>query len=287
MVTHLENGAFARHRVRTGKELDCLFALAHSPHIDLNALGPDGHTPLTRLVSAEPYRYVQAGRNIALTETQHRQRVMDAIRALLDGSRDRNGFHPNARNIDGQAAIQIALRNGNDALASRLLLDPRTDPGAVVTRLIQKPDKLFTLLNPGRPVPQTHVASQMFLVDQLDRAIRFRNPDGTANPWISLALCEYAARFEISDEAQRRASSKETSCVPDAASYAAQALEYSIAFRQVPMFKVAAKSLIHHAPADQAYFNLGGVDVAQRNRDMGRRPGARCHPERAHRAVHS
>ncbi|AQW29938.1 ankyrin repeat domain-containing protein [Ralstonia syzygii subsp. celebesensis] len=263
MVTHLESGAFARHRVRTGKELDCLFELAHSPHIDLNALGPDGHTPLTRLVSAEPYRYVQAGRNIALTEAQHRQRVVDAVRAFLDGSQDRNGFHPNTRNIDGQAAIQIALRNGNDALASRLLRDPRTDPGAAVTRLIREPGRLFRLLNPGRPEPKTHPASQAFLVEQLDRAIRFRNPDGTANPWISLALCEYAARFRISDEAQRRASSKETSCLPDAASYAAQALEYSIAFRQVLMLKVAAESLIHHAPADQAYFNLGGVDVSR------------------------
>ncbi|MCD9227658.1 ankyrin repeat domain-containing protein, partial [Ralstonia pseudosolanacearum] len=263
MVAHLESGSFARHRVRTGKERDCLFELARSPHIDLNALSPDGHTPLTRLVCAEPYRYVQAGRNIAPTEAQHRLRVVDAVCAFLDGSRDRNGFHPNARNIDGQAAIQIALRNGNDALVSRLLQDPRTDPGAAVTRLIREPGRLFRLLNPGRPEPKTNPASQAFLVDQLDRAIRFRNPDGTANPWISLALCEYAARFRISDEAQRRASSKAASCLPDAASYAAQALEYSIAFRQVPMLKVAAQSLIHHAPTDQADFNLGGVDVSR------------------------
>ncbi|CCF97486.1 hypothetical protein B7R77_07405 [Ralstonia solanacearum K60] len=286
-VKHLESGSFARHRVRTGKELDCLFELARSPHIDLNALGPGGHTPLTRLASAKPHRYVQAGRDTAFMEIQHGQRVLDAVRAFLDGStkgrddfrqsssegRDdslqgnseaRNGFHPNARNIDGEAAIQIALRHGNDKLASRLLQDPRTDPGAAVTRLIREPDRLSRLLNPGEPGPKTNGgAGQAFLAKHLDRAIRFRNPDGTANPWISLALHEYVTRFKITDEAQRYASAKDKSCLPNAASYAAQALEFSIAFRQAPIIKDAAKSLLHHAPRDQAHFNLGGVDVSR------------------------
>ncbi|CEJ18101.1 Type III effector protein RipY [Ralstonia solanacearum IPO1609] len=296
-VKHLESGSFARHGVRTGKELDCLLELARSPQIDLNALGPGGHTPLTRLVSAKPHRYVQAGRDTAVMEVQHGQRVLHAVHALLDGStkgrddfvrsnsegRDdipqggsevrndipqgssevRNGFHPNARNIDGEAPIQIALRHGNDKLASRLLQDPRTDPGAAVTRLMREPDRLSRLLNPGEPVPKTNGAGQAFLVKHLDRAIRFRNPDGTANPWISLALCEYAARFQITDEAERYASIKDKSCLPNAASYAAQGLEFSIAFRQAPMIQVAAKELLHHAPLDQAHFNLGGVDVSR------------------------
>lgn len=285
-VKHLESGSFARHGVRTGKELDCLFELARSPHIDLNALGPGGHTPLTRLASAKPHRYVQAGRDTAVMEVQHRQRVLDAVSVLLDGStkgrddfrqrssqgRDdvrpvgseaRNGFHPNARNIDGEAAIQIALRNGNDKLASRLLRDPRTDPGAVVTRLIRDPGRLSRLLKPGAPEPKTNAAGVAFVVEQLDRAIRFRNPDGTANPWVSLALCEYAARFQITDEAQRYASVKDKSCLPNAASYAAQGLEFSIAFRQAPTMRVAARELLHHAPMDQAHFNLGGVDVSR------------------------
>ncbi|WP_197341421.1 ankyrin repeat domain-containing protein [Ralstonia solanacearum] len=285
-VKHLESGSFARHGVRTGKELDCLFELARSPHIDLNALGPGGHTPLTRLASAKPHRYVQAGRDTAVMEVQHGQRVLAAVHAFLDGStkgrddfrqrssqgRDdvrpvgseaRNGFHPNARNIDGEAAIQIALRNGNDKLASRLLRDPRTDPGAVVTRLIRDPGRLSRLLKPGAPEPKTNAAGVAFVVEQLDRAIRFRNPDGTANPWVSLALCEYAARFQITDEAQRYASVKDTSCLPNAASYAAQGLEFSIAFRQAPTMRVAARELLHHAPMDQAHFNLGGVDVSR------------------------
>ncbi|MDB0569160.1 ankyrin repeat domain-containing protein [Ralstonia solanacearum] len=285
-VKHLESGSFARHGVRTGKELDCLFELARSPHINLNALGPGGHTPLTRLASAKPHRYVQAGRDTAVMEVQHRQRVLDAVSVLLDGStkgrddfrqrssqgRDdvrpvgseaRNGFHPNARNIDGEAAIQIALRNGNDKLASRLLRDPRTDPGAVVTRLIRDPGRLSRLLKPGAPEPKTNAAGVAFVVEQLDRAIRFRNPDGTANPWVSLALCEYAARFQITDEAQRYASVKDKSCLPNAASYAAQGLEFSIAFRQAPTMRVAARELLHHAPMDQAHFNLGGVDVSR------------------------
>lgn len=285
-VKHLESGSFARHGVRTGKELDCLFELARSPHIDLNALGPGGHTPLTRLVSAKPHRYVQAGRDTAVMEVQHGQRVLAAVHAFLDGStkgrddfrqrssqgRDdvrpvgseaRNGFHPNARNIDGEAAIQIALRNGNDKLASRLLRDPRTDPGAVVTRLIRDPGRLSRLLKPGAPEPKTNAAGVAFVVEQLDRAIRFRNPDGTANPWVSLALCEYAARFQITDEAQRYASVKDKSCLPNAASYAAQGLEFSIAFRQAPTMRVAARELLHHAPMDQAHFNLGGVDVSR------------------------
>ncbi len=285
-VKHLESGSFARHGVRTGKELNCLFELARSPHIDLNALGPGGHTPLTRLASAKPHRYVQAGRDTAVMEVQHRQRVLDAVSVLLDGStkgrddfrqrssqgRDdvrpvgseaRNGFHPNARNIDGEAAIQIALRNGNDKLASRLLRDPRTDPGAVVTRLIRDPGRLSRLLKPGAPEPKTNAAGVAFVVEQLDRAIRFRNPDGTANPWVSLALCEYAARFQITDEAQRYASVKDKSCLPNAASYAAQGLEFSIAFRQAPTMRVAARELLHHAPMDQAHFNLGGVDVSR------------------------
>ncbi|MGH1507078.1 ankyrin repeat domain-containing protein [Ralstonia solanacearum] len=285
-VKHLESGSFARHGVRTGKELDCLFELARSPQIDLNALGPGGHTPLTRLASAKPHRYVQAGRDTAVMEVQHRQRVLDAVSVLLDGStkgrddfrqrssqgRDdvrpvgseaRNGFHPNARNIDGEAAIQIALRNGNDKLASRLLRDPRTDPGAVVTRLIRDPGRLSRLLKPGAPEPKTNAAGVAFVVEQLDRAIRFRNPDGTANPWVSLALCEYAARFQITDEAQRYASVKDKSCLPNAASYAAQGLEFSIAFRQAPTMRVAARELLHHAPMDQAHFNLGGVDVSR------------------------
>ncbi|MHA6879477.1 ankyrin repeat domain-containing protein [Ralstonia pseudosolanacearum] len=262
-VAHLESGSFTRHRVRTGKELDCLFELARSPHIDLNALGPGGHTPLTRLACAKPHRYVQAGRDTAFTELQHRQRVLDATRAFLQGSSGRNGFNPNARNIDGQVAVQIALRNGNDALASRLLQDPRTDPGAAVTRLLDKPFRLAKLLNPRGPEPQTHGAGQAFLVAQLERSIRFRNPDGAANPWISLALCEYAARFAITDEGRRYASAKDQACRPNAASYAAQALEFSIAFQQAPMIKVAAQSLIHHAPQDQAHFNLGGVDVSR------------------------
>ncbi|MBB6592276.1 ankyrin repeat domain-containing protein [Ralstonia solanacearum] len=285
-VKHLESGSFARHGVRTGKELDCLFELARSPHIDLNALGPGGHTPLTRLVSAKPHRYVQAGRDTAVMEVQHGQRVLAAVSVLLDGStkgrddfrqrssqgRDdvrpvgseaRNGFHPNARNIDGEAAIQIALRNGNDKLASRLLRDPRTDPGAVVTRLIRDPGRLSRLLKPGAPEPKTNAAGVAFVVEQLDRAIRFRNPDGTANPWVSLALCEYAARFQITDEAQRYASVKDKSCLPNAASYAAQGLEFSIAFRQAPTMRVAARELLHHAPMDQAHFNLGGVDVSR------------------------
>ncbi len=285
-VKHLESGSFARHGVRTGKELNCLFELARSPQIDLNALGPGGHTPLTRLASAKPHRYVQAGRDTAVMEVQHRQRVLDAVSVLLDGStkgrddfrqrssqgRDdvrpvgseaRNGFHPNARNIDGEAAIQIALRNGNDKLASRLLRDPRTDPGAVVTRLIRDPGRLSRLLKPGAPEPKTNAAGVAFVVEQLDRAIRFRNPDGTANPWVSLALCEYAARFQITDEAQRYASVKDKSCLPNAASYAAQGLEFSIAFRQAPTMRVAARELLHHAPMDQAHFNLGGVDVSR------------------------
>ncbi len=285
-VKHLESGSFARHGVRTGKELDCLFELARSPQIDLNALGPGGHTPLTRLVSAKPHRYVQAGRDTAVMEVQHGQRVLAAVHAFLDGSakgradflqsssevRDdslqgssevRNGFHPNARNIDGEAPIQIALRHGNDKLASRLLQDPRTDPGAAVTRLMREPDRLSRLLKPGEPEPKTNGAGQAFLVKHLDRAIRFRNPDGTANPWISLALCEYAARFQITDEAERYASIKDKSCLPNAASYAAQGLEFSIAFRQAPMIQVAAKELLHHAPLDQAHFNLGGVDVSR------------------------
>ncbi|WP_197326527.1 ankyrin repeat domain-containing protein [Ralstonia solanacearum] len=285
-VKHLESGSFARHGVRTGKELDCLLELARSPQIDLNALGPGGHTPLTRLVSAKPHRYVQAGRDTAVMEVQHGQRVLHAVHALLDGStkgrddfvrsnsegRDdipqggsevRNGFHPNARNIDGEAPIQIALRHGNDKLASRLLQDPRTDPGAAVTRLMREPDRLSRLLKPGEPEPKTNGAGQAFLVKHLDRAIRFRNPDGTANPWISLALCEYAARFQITDEAERYASIKDKSCLPNAASYAAQGLEFSIAFRQAPMIQVAAKELLHHAPLDQAHFNLGGVDVSR------------------------
>lgn len=285
-VKHLESGSFARHGVRTGKELNCLFELARSPQIDLNALGPGGHTPLTRLASAKQHRYVQAGRDTAVMEVQHRQRVLDAVSVLLDGStkgrddfrqrssqgRDdvrpvgseaRNGFHPNARNIDGEAAIQIALRNGNDKLASRLLRDPRTDPGAVVTRLIRDPGRLSRLLKPGAPEPKTNAAGVAFVVEQLDRAIRFRNPDGTANPWVSLALCEYAARFQITDEAQRYASVKDKSCLPNAASYAAQGLEFSIAFRQAPTMRVAARELLHHAPMDQAHFNLGGVDVSR------------------------
>ncbi len=277
MVAHLGSGSFVRHRGRTHKERDCLFELARSPHIDLNALGPSGHTPLTRLASVQPHVHVQAGRNIAMfTGVEHRQRVVDAVRALLKASENRNGvnqnarnidgenrndFNPNARNIDGQAALQIALRGGNDALAIALLRDPRTDPGAAVTLLARKPDSLFRLLNPGRPVPKTRAASQAFLVEQLDRTIRFRNPDGTANPWISLALCEYASRFAISDEARRRASSTDPSCLPNAASYAALGLEFAIAFRQAPVMKLAAESLIHHAPPDQAFFNLGGVDV--------------------------
>ncbi|WP_055325567.1 ankyrin repeat domain-containing protein [Ralstonia solanacearum] len=285
-VKHLESGSFARNGVRTGKELDCLFELARSPHIDLNALGPGGHTPLTRLVSAKPHRYVQAGRDTAVMEVPHGQRVLYAVGVLLDGStkgrddfrqsssegRDdplqgnseaRNGFHPNARNIDGEAPIQIALRHGNDRLASRLLQDPRTDPGAAVTRLMREPDRLSRLLNPGGAVPKTNGAGQAFLVKHLDRAIRFRNPDGTANPWISLALCEYAARFRITDEAQRYASAEDKSCLPNAASYAAQGLEFSIAFRQAPVIQVAAKELLHQAPMDQAHFNLGGVDVSR------------------------
>ncbi|MEF9417094.1 ankyrin repeat domain-containing protein [Ralstonia sp. SM1864_UCD524_TZ4] len=263
-VEHLESGSFARHRVRTGKELDCLFELARSPHIDLNVIGPGGHTPLTRLACAKPHRYVQAGRDTTFTEIQHKQRVVDAVRAFLQGSSEgRNGFNPNARNIDGQVAVQIALRNGHDALASRLLQDPRTDPGAAVTRLIGKPGRLSRLLNPGGAEPKTHGAGQAFLVEQLERSIRFRNPDGTANPWISLALCEYAARFEITAEAQRRASAENRSCRPDAASYAAQALEFSMAFQQAPIIKVAAQALIHHAPRHQAHFNLGGIDVSR------------------------
>ncbi len=285
-VKHLESGSFARHGVRTGKELDCLFELARSPHIDLNALGPGGHTPLTRLVSAKPHRYVQAGRDTAVMEVQHGQRVLAAVHAFLDGSakgradflqsssevRDdslqgssevRNGFHPNARNIDGEAPIQIALRHGNDKLASRLLQDPRTDPGAAVTRLMREPGRLSRLLKPGAPEPKTNAAGVAFVVEQLDRAIRFRNPDGTANPWVSLALCEYAARFQITDEAQRYASVKDKSCLPNAASYAAQGLEFSIAFRQAPTMRVAARELLHHAPMDQAHFNLGGVDVSR------------------------
>ncbi|AYB52735.2 ankyrin repeat domain-containing protein [Ralstonia solanacearum] len=285
-VKHLESGSFARNRVRTGKELNCLFELARSPQIDLNALGPGGHTPLTRLVSAKPHRYVQAGRDTALMEVQHRQRVLDAVSVLLDGStkgrddfrqrssqgRDdvrpvgseaRNGFHPNARNIDGEAAIQIALRHGSDKLASRLLDDSRADPGAAVTRLMREPERLSRLLKPKEPVPKTHTAGLAFVVKELDRAIRFRNPDGTANPWISLALCEYAARFRITDEAQRYASVEDKLCRPNAASYAAQGLEFSIAFRQAPTMRVAARELLHHAPMDQAHFNLGGVDVSR------------------------
>jgi len=263
MLEHLEGGSVARYRMRSGKESACLMELARSPQINLDARSPGGHTPLTRLASARPHWNGVAGLDATLRDVQYKRCVLDGVRAILEGSKDSNSFHPNARNIDGQAAIQIALRNQNDAMVTALLRDPRTDPGAVVTRLFREPNRLFRLVNPGRPVPKTDFSRQVFLMEQLDRAIRFRNPDGTANPWISQALCEYAARFAISDEAQRRASSPAAECLPDATSYATLALEFAIAFRQTPMMKVAAQALIHHAPAGQSYVNVDGVDVSR------------------------
>ncbi|MDO3519405.1 ankyrin repeat domain-containing protein [Ralstonia nicotianae] len=264
LVRHLERGSFdGRHSARTRKELDCLSALARAPHIDLNALGPGGHTPLTRLACAETPRAMMPGLDTMLTVMEYHRYLGKAVKTILRESQGRNDFNPNARNIDGQAAIQVALRHGKDDLVTLLARDPRSDPGALVTRLIRAPIMLFELLNPDLEPPSTRSGSEVFLIEQLTKAIRFRNPDGTANPWISRALCEYVQRFELVKLDQPRPVRGAASCQLDAASYAAQALEYSLAFRQVPMIQRAAGQLIHHAPAHQMFFNVGGVEVSR------------------------
>ena len=186
--------------------------------------------------------------------------ALDWGRMLL---RDRR-TDPNVDDVlPGRTLLLAAAELGKLDWAQMLYQDKRTDHNALATLLTLDPRTVHTIVGSDRPIPHGPAgehALRAFKEDMLARWADTRRADGKRWPKSTITNMRLG---EVLAERERQGASSSSDCRPGAVFRFGLALELALEHAELIHAKEAAGLLLRHAPRDQQYFNLRGVDVSR------------------------
>ena len=178
---------------------------------------------------------------------------------LRDGRTD-----PNVADIlPGRTLLLGAAERGKLDFAQMLYRDKRTDRNALATLLTLDPRAVLAIVD-NRPVPRGSAGEAVlraFKAEMLARWADTRRADGTR--WPKSAITNMRLGEVLAERERQGGASSSSDCRPDAAFRFSLALELALQHAELIHAKEAAGLLLRHAPKNQQYFNLHGVDVSR------------------------
>jgi ankyrin repeat protein len=171
---------------------------------------------------------------------------------------------PNVADIlPGRTLLLGAVERGKLDWARMLYHDRRTDPNALATLLTLDPQTVHIIVERFRPVPRggtPQAELRAFKEATLARWADMRRADGTRWPKSTITNMRLG---EVLAERERQGASSSSDCRPGAVFRFGLALELALQHNELIHAKEAAGLLLRHAPRDQQFFNLHGVDVSR------------------------
>ena len=159
--------------------------------------------------------------------------------------------------LQASLALWEAATAGHWQVVHTLLQDPRTDPNALSTWMIEDPRRAFSVLNKVRmrDVLPSESDIDRFVVQTLSEWAKLRAPHA---PYVAnSALGEYLKNAVVAG------SSTSATCSKEPLFYFSLALEQALAARDFASLSEYSAQVLSVAPPHMRFFNVNGVDVSR------------------------